>query len=85
MPSICTPNDANQLVSQCIKSKKDVQVFCNSIVTSESFIQSCSESFDRILATKAEQVGSSIVFRILTLPINENTCICEWDDVKRAA
>ena len=56
MPSVCTPSDANQLVSQCIKSKQGVQVFCDSIVTSNSFIQSCVESFDKILNTKAEQV-----------------------------
>ncbi len=58
MPSICTANDANQLVSQLIKTKSGAVMFCDSIVTNETFVMNCTRAFDDVMAIKAETVSS---------------------------
>lgn len=58
MPSICTVNDANQLVNHLIKSKSGAVMFCDSIVTNETFVMNCSKAFDDVMAVKAETVST---------------------------
>ena len=50
-------NDANQILQKCISDTSKCEVFCDSIVVSETFIKECATPFDKIMASKADQVS----------------------------
>jgi hypothetical protein len=56
MPSVCSPADARQLLNDVIRSRPAAVVLCDSFVTSEAFVTSCSALFEPLINVKAEKV-----------------------------
>ena len=56
LPSIFNKEDASQLLQGCLKSLPQACVYCDTIVTSDSFVQACSKPFKHIMAVKADKV-----------------------------
>ena len=57
LPSICTENDAHQLLTHILRRKPGVLVFCDSIVADETLISTCQKPFYDIIKTKAQVVA----------------------------
>ncbi|XP_072018738.1 E3 UFM1-protein ligase 1-like [Amphiura filiformis] len=57
LPSILTTADASQILQQFMKGKGRLgaKVFCESIVCSEKFLESCRTMFDSLMKSKAEK------------------------------
>ena len=58
IPSPFTPEDASQLLRLCLKGtgRSSAQVFCESIVVSDAFVNSCKGAFQQLMQEKAERV-----------------------------
>ena len=58
LPSSLTTADASQILQQFMKGKRGLgaKVFCESIVCSEKFVESCRTMFDPLMKKKAEKV-----------------------------
>ena len=58
LPSILTTADASQILQQFMKGKGRLgaKIFCESIVCSEKFVESCRTMFDSLMKSKAEKV-----------------------------
>jgi len=61
LPSVCTADDANQLLASVMRTKPTAIVLCDSFVTSEAFLTSCSVPFESLINAKAEKVSSSLI------------------------
>ena len=59
LPSVCSREDARQLLQGIVQDKPTAVVFCDSIVTCDDFVTSCAAVFDTMINVKAEKVDIS--------------------------
>ena len=62
LPSPFTPDDASQLLQGCLKAagRSSAQVFSDSIIVSEKFINNCKEPFRQLMEDKARKVSDHL-------------------------
>ena len=62
LPSLFEPEDAEEILMEVLKNTKikslnqHVQIFCNSVVVTDHFIQKLAKPFEAIIQKKAEEV-----------------------------
>jgi len=56
LPSVCSREDARQLLQDVVRHKLTAVIFCDSIVTCKEFLASSAALFDALINVKAEKV-----------------------------
>ena len=57
LPSVCSREDASQLLHGIVRHKPAAVILCDSIVTCEEFLMSCAAVFETPINVKAEKVN----------------------------
>lgn len=74
LPSVCSREDAHQLLQDIVRQKPTAVVFCDSIVTCDEFVESCAAVFSAPINVQAEKVHQCVFY-------SENCCISLFDFV----
>ena len=75
---MCSREDARQLLQDVVRHKPTAVIFCDSIVTCEEFLVSCSAVFESLINVKAEKVINSL--RVFSLILAAETVCCTLTD-----
>ena len=62
LPSVFSGEDSSQLIQKITDKKKDISVYCDSIVATHSFVNKCRAPFDDVMRLKAKTVICSKLF-----------------------